>query len=147
MALPPPRRNVRLWFVVAISLSAIASGSGVYAYEQYANHLTVSGLDWEVFVNNRSDGYLYDGSAAGCSGGCPTNAPVGSLWSVEFSVTLGRNATVANVVIPSPFALVGITPGLPFVQGAGTTTVTFHLAVQLPSAPGTYSLLGTVSID
>jgi hypothetical protein len=151
---PSPGSNIRkgvrlLWFALAIILSASASGGGVYLYTQYATHLTVTGINWGVYVNNSLAGYLFHSEPSGCEAGCPTNAQVNSVWIYTLVWAYGSaeyNLSVVNVTLPLPFHVVGTSPSIPRELGAGGGTVSFHVAIQLPSDPGSYSVLGAVWI-
>ena len=145
---PKIRKSVRLaWFAVAIIGAAGLSGGGVYLYTQYATHLTVSGINWQVYVNNTSIGYLFNSEPSGCEAGCPTDAQVNSVWLYALPFVYGSaeyNLSVVNVTLPPPFCIVGISPTVPQVLAAGRGSVLFQVAIELPPDPGSYSVLGAV---
>jgi hypothetical protein len=152
MEQPGRPRHLRLWFAIAILVSAAASGGGVYAYEQYTTHLSVTGMNWELFVNNTSLGYLYETPALGCAqtGNCPTNAALSTLWTDFLIVTYGPgefNLTIQNLTISPPFAIVGSEPSIPYLLVSGQGVASFHVAIQLPSTAGSYSPLGEVWVS
>lgn len=147
MAEPVRVRHVRLWLVVAVLVSAAASGGGVYAYEQYATHLSVTGTNWELFLNNSSEGYVYENPT--CPGPCPANAQVNSVWNYPLTIYAGSyhsNLSIVNLTLALPFKIVGVSPSVPTPLGLGDGVVILHFAIQLPSDPGTFSFTGTVWI-
>lgn len=136
-----------LWFAVAIVVTAGASGGGVYFYTQYATHLTVTGINWQVYVNETSVGYVFNSEPAGCAAGCPRNAQVNSVWVYQLVWGYGTavyNLSVVNVTLPLPFHIVGISPSVPRVLTASGGSAVFHVAIQLPPDPGSYSVLGAI---
>jgi len=134
-------------FVIVAVVAAAASGAGVYVYTQYTTHLTVTGINWQIFVNNTSMGYLFHGESAGCEGQCPSNAQVNSVWLYALLFPFASaeyNLTVVNVTMPPPFQVLGTSPPTPIeLAGVGFST-SFRVAIQLPPNPGSYSVLGTI---
>ena len=145
---PRPRKGMGLlWFAVAIVVAAAASGGGVYVYTQYATHLRVAGINWQVFVNNTSMGYVFNSEASGCQAQCPANAQVNSVWTYTLAFSYGTaeyNLSVVNMTLPQPFYLLGILPSIPKELAATSGSVSFRIAIQLPANPGSYSVLGAV---
>jgi len=145
---PGPRKAVGLlWFAVAIVVAAAASGGGVYVYTQYATHLAVAGINWQVYVNNTSTGYVFNSEASGCQAQCPASAQVNSVWIYTLVFVYGTaeyNLPVVNMTLPQPFHLLGIFPSIPKELAAGSGSVSFRIAIQLPANPGSYSVLGAV---
>lgn len=130
-------------------MAAGATGGGVYLYAQYATHLSVTGINWQVYVNNTTVGYLFHSEPAGCEAGCPTNAQVNSVWLYTLAFAYGPaeyNLSVVNVTLPMPFHIVGMSPSIPRVLTVGGSFVSFRLAIELPPDPGSYSVLGAVWI-
>ena len=152
MAEPARPSHLRWWFVIAVVVSSAASGGGVYAFEYYTTHVTITGVNWEVFVNGTSQGYLFEWPSYGCAGagGCPRNASLGTVWGDSLSLSYGpdeSNLSVRNVTISSPLTVVGVTPGLPVRLGSGYGTVLFHVSIELPQSPGYFSVLGRIWIS
>lgn len=160
MANPTPRPPVPasgyrkgvplLWFIIALIVAAGASGGGVYSYMQSATHLTVTGINWQIYVNNSSAGYLFHSEPAGCEASCPTNAQVNSVWTYSIPFAYGTaeyNLSVVNVTLPMPFRIVGISPGLPRMLTPDGASAPLHIAIQLPPDPGSYSVLGAVWVS
>lgn len=134
-------------FILVAVLAAAASGAGVYAYVQYTTHLTVTGINWQMFVNNTSAGYLFHSESAGCEGQCPANAPVNSVWTYTLVFPFSAanyNVTVVNVTLPAPFVVLGTSPVVPIaLKGVGIGP-SFRVAIQLPSDSGIYSVTGAI---
>ncbi len=145
---PTSHRGRQLLSYVAVALVAAAgSGVGVYAYTQYATHLTVTRINWEVFQNHTSVGFLFNGASAGCDSQCPANAPVGTVWmyALVFPFSMADyNRTVVNVTLPAPFEVLGTSPVTPIRLTAVGNAVSFRVAIQLPADPGTYSVTGAI---
>jgi hypothetical protein len=151
---PPPTpapRNRKgippLLFTVAIVVAAVAAGGGVYVYTQYATHLAVTGINWQVYVNNTLIGYVFNSEESGCQAQCPANAQVNSVWIYTLALSSeSSNFTVVNVTLPLPFQIVGTSPALPKEVVVGSGSASFRIAIQLPANPGSYSVLGAVWI-
>ena len=151
---PPPAHQPRTlrvaWLVVAVVLAASVTGGAVYAYEQYVSHVTVTGINWQVFLNNSSSGYLFGGGTMGCQSlGCPTNAPVASVWTFHLYVYYAAyddGLSIRNLTVPAPFGLAGSAPPIPVLLVQGSADIVVGVTLQLPSSPGSYSILGTIWI-
>jgi hypothetical protein len=149
---PDRAPRLRLWFVVAVAVSAVASGAGVYAYQYYTTRVTVSGINWEVFINGSSRGYVFDGGHSGCvaAGNCPNNATTGTLWIDVLSFPYGPteyNLAIRNVTTSTPFTVVWVSPSQPVLVAQFSDSIDLHIAIQLPSSAGTYSPLGEIWIS
>ena len=149
---PSPDPSIRkggplVRFAVAVIVASVASGGGVYLYTQYLTHLNVSGINWQVYVNNSSVGFVFNSERAGCEAVCPTNAQANSVWPYTLVfpyASAESNLSVVNITLPLPFHIVGISPSIPRQLPAGPGSVSFQIAIQLPPNPGSYSVLGAV---
>ncbi len=142
-----PRRSRLLLLVVVVLVAAGAASGGWYVYVQYTTHLTVTGINWEVFVNNTSVGYMFNSESAGCEGQCPVNALVDSVWTYAFTfpfASASYNTTVVNVTLPAPFHVLSTSPPTPIVLTGVGFSVSFRVAIRLPSGPGTYAVTGAL---
>ena len=98
-------------------------------------------------MNNTSMGYVSNSEASGCQAQCPPNAQVNSVWIYTLVFVYGTaeyNLPVVNMTLPQPFHLLGIFPSIPKELAAGSGSVSFRIAIQLPANPGSYSVLGAV---
>ena len=98
-------------------------------------------------MNNTSMGYVFNSEASGCQAQCPASAQVNSVWIYTLVFVYGTaeyNLSVVNMTLPQPFHLLGIFPSIPKELAAGSGSVSFRIAIQLPANPGSYSVLGAV---
>ena len=152
MAVPARPKHLRLWFAIAVAASAVASGAGVYAYDYYSTHLTVTGVNWQMFVNRTSWGFLYPTPSSGCSGAaqCPNNATIGGVWLdvVDFRyIPTEFNLSVRNLTISSPFSIIDESPALPLFLNPGPGLAVIYAEIELPHSGGYYSPLGEIWIS
>lgn len=150
---PPMRpRYLRVWFVISVLLSTAVSGGAVYVYELYSTHMSVTGVNWEVFLNNTSMGYVFKDPSVGCgeTGNCPRNVEVGTAWTDFVPFAYGPsefNLTIKNMTISWPFEILSTSPALPVFLISGQGVVSFHIVVHLPGTSGSYSPLGEIWIS
>ncbi len=144
--------HLRLWFLVAVLVTAAASGGGVYVYEQYTTHLTVTGVNWGLFVNNTSYGYVFEDPSVGCgeTENCPSNAVIGTVWTDLVPFTYGPaefNLTVRNMTISPSFEILSSIPQIPVFLVPGQGVIFFHIAIHLPGNSCSYSPLGEIWVS
>jgi hypothetical protein len=106
--------------------------------------VVVDGVDLIVsyWTNNSSDtSYL---TFPGCPN-CPLTLSAPTFY---YDLNLTNNDTLAHrllsVTLNSPFSLAAINPATPATLNPGATTE-FVLEIQAPTAPGTYTVSGTVN--
>ncbi|MCI4319995.1 MAG: hypothetical protein L3K23_07695 [Thermoplasmata archaeon] len=143
-------RYFPLWIATAVLVGVAVGGGSIYRYEQTSAHVTVTGANWEVFVNNSSTGYVFNEPLSGCAVGCPTGALAGSVWTVllPFGYGSGENgASILQFTAPSPFVLLSYSPALPIhLPLPGGAEVQEKMLIELPTTAGSYSYLGTIWI-
>jgi hypothetical protein len=119
--------------IVVVVLAAIA-----------ANWAKVTGESWRVDYGGHASSYLEITSWS------PRGAVSGWTHS-SFPATLTIASTdylephnVTSLAVTSPLAISSVSPSLPIVISPGGT-VTFTLKITMPSAAGSYQLLGTIT--
>ncbi len=129
--------------VLVVLVAAPLAGAGLLSLANYAvdrTTVTVGSVIWAVPVGGTTEYWISCGPGAG---NCPTHATPGSEFSTTFVASgyfAGKNLTLS---VAEPFRIVSTVPGLPVAVPPSGLTVSVELA--LPSAPGTYSCLGTVT--
>ena len=95
------------------------------------------------WTTNRSDtSYL---SSPECDR-CPTNVTPSGTWTASLDLTntdTGRAHNLTNLTIGAPFRVLLVSPSLPYTL-ASRAGVTLEVQLQVPSAPGSYFLDGSI---
>ena len=134
------------WILIAIVASSLFS-LGVPAIQNYVvDHTTVSVSSgaWAVPVGGGQE-YSPMCGWGGVDGGCPSRVSPGSDYATSISLSsyfAGKNVALSA---PSPFRILSTNPTLPVQIPSSGITISVDLG--LPSTPGVYSFLGTVSFS
>jgi len=139
------RRQVPTWALVLVLLVACPLAAyGVFDLANFvvnATTVTVTTGAWSVPVGGSVEYSPMCGW--GVADGCPYHVAPGSTYvtTLELSPYFeGRSVTLS---VPGPFRLVSTSPSLPASIPAGGLDITITLS--LPSTPGEYSFLGSVT--
>jgi hypothetical protein len=138
-------RAVPLWvpFVIVMLASPFIT-AGVFAAGNYITEHTTVTVDsgaWAVSVGAGTEYIPLCGW--GGSSNCPWHVNPGSDYTTSVLVSgyfAGKNASLSA---PSPFRLLSTEPSLPALVPPSGLVITVDLG--LPSSPGEYSFLGTVT--
>lgn len=146
--------------VILVVAGAALAGVAYYLYVPHASGVNyppptgppptsravVDGVDLifsYTVSGNETAGYL---SPSPECDACPVNLTRGSAWTFSFNLTntdANRSHTITAIDLASPFNGAAVQPSLPFTLGSRTSAV-FTISVTLPSAPGYYSLSGSI---
>ncbi|MFZ0829559.1 MAG: hypothetical protein WCB18_02675 [Thermoplasmata archaeon] len=139
-------RSTPLWVLVVIPLLAGPLAIfGVFAIGSYITEhttVTIDAASWTIPVGGGTEYLLSCGPGVGS---CPQDVKPGSDYTTSIFVSGYFAGKSVNLAAPSPFRLLGTEPYLPVPVPPTGLVITVDLG--LPSSPGEYSFLGTVTFS